>query len=125
MQPPAPRPAASGALSSRELNGEGLLEELAELRQVQLAQKELNDCALSARELSGMRVGEAQGRLKALAAGRFVGSPALAALLVRWAQRLKSEADVPILSSHLERLALTSAIVTALRRAQSRVRVAR
>lgn len=119
--PPTARAPASGPLANRELNGEVLLDELAELRQAQVTQRDLNDCALGVRELSGVRVAEAQSRLKALATGRFAQQPALAGLLVRWAAKLKSEVDVPLLTSHLERLAMTSAVVSALRRGQDRL----
>lgn len=125
MATAAPRAAPSGALASRELNGEVLLEELGELRQAQVPQRDLNDMALAARELGGMRVPEAQARLKALASGRFVTQPPLAGLLVRWGQKLRTEADVGALASHLERLALTSSIVSVLRRGQAKLKRAR
>ncbi len=119
MAPPRPQPSAP--FVSRELNGEQLLEELADLRNSQIPQKHLNDCALAVRELSGVRVSEASTRLKALATSRFASQPALASLLVRWAGRLKSEVDVPLLVGHLERLALTAAIVGGLRRGAERL----
>lgn len=106
---------------SRELNGEILLEELADLRQAQVQPKHLHDAVLVLRELEGRRVSEAQTRIKALASNRFQGQPALAGLLVRWSAKLKSEVDVPLLVQHLERLALTAGIVGALRRAQDRL----
>ncbi|MBS1150670.1 MAG: hypothetical protein H6Q89_2368, partial [Myxococcaceae bacterium] len=59
--------------------------------------------------------------LKALASGRFAGQPALASLLVRWAAKLKTEFDVSLLVGHLERLALTAAVVGALRRGSERL----
>ncbi len=119
MAPPRPQPSAP--FVSRELNGEQLLEELADLRNSQVAQKHLNDCALAVREFSGVRVSEASTRLKALATSRFASQPALASLLVRWAGRLKSEVDVPLLVAHLERLALTAAVVGGLRRGAERL----
>lgn len=111
----------SPPFASRELNGEVLLEELADLRQAQVQQRHLNDCVLNLRGLEGVRVSDAAARLKQLASNRFAGQPALASLLVRWAAKLKSEVDVPLLVSHLERLALASAIVTALRRGTERL----
>lgn len=111
----------SPPFASRELNGEVLLEELADLRNAQVQQRHLNDCVLNLRGLEGVRVSEAAARLKQLASNRFSGQPALASLLVRWAARLKSEVDVPLLVSHLERLALISALVTTLRRGSERL----
>src|SRR5438128_2020958 len=108
--------AASAAFQNRELNGELLLEELSDLRQAQIQQKHLNDCVANLRGISGVRVSEASQQLKAVASGRFGAQPALASLLVRWAAKLKTEHDVSLLVGHLERLALTSAVVSALRR---------
>lgn len=102
---------------SREFNGEVLLEELAELRDARVHQKNLVDLVAGLRDLSGARVSEASQRLTQLAANRFMAYPVLSSLLVRWAKRLKTEADVPLLVGHLERLALLSATVGALRRA--------
>lgn len=113
--------AASAPFLSRELNGELLLEELADLRVAQVQQKHLNDCVANLRGLSGARVSEASQQLKALASGRFSGQPALASLLVSWAAKLKSELDVPLLVGHLERLALTAAVVGALQRGGERL----
>jgi hypothetical protein len=111
----------SAPFASRELNGEVLLEELADLRNAQVQQRHLNDCIVNLRGLEGVRVSEAAARLKQLASNRFAGQPALASLLVRWAARLKNEVDVPLLVSHLERLAMTSALLTALRRGNERL----
>ena len=113
--------AASAPFKNRELNGELLLEELAELRAGQVQQKHLNDCVANLRGISGGRVSEATQQLKAMATGRFGAQPALASLLVRWSTRLKSELDVALLVGHLERLALTAALVGALRRCGERL----
>lgn len=107
----------STPFASRELNGEVLLEELTDLRGAQILQKHLNDLVVGLRDLEGVRVSEAAQRLKHLAANRFSGTPALASVLVRWAGKLKAEADVPLLIAHFERLAITAAIVGAIRRA--------
>ncbi|MFZ5443958.1 MAG: hypothetical protein ACOZQL_28400 [Myxococcota bacterium] len=115
MAPPRAQP--STPFVSRELNGEVLLEELADLRNAQVPQKHLVDLVAGLRDLEGVRVSEAAQRLKQLAANRFSGTPALASLLVRWAARLKTEPDVPLLISHFERLAITASIVGAIRRA--------
>ncbi|MBI3184948.1 MAG: hypothetical protein HYZ28_22640 [Myxococcales bacterium] len=119
---PPPRKQVSPPFASRELNGETLLEELDSLREAQVGQKHLNDCAVALRQLNGVRVSEAAARIRQLATGRFAGQPALASLLVRWAARLKSEVDVPLFSSHIERLALTSALIAAMRRGADRLR---
>lgn len=102
---------------SREFNGEVLLEELGELRDAQVPQRHLVDLAAAVRDLNGARVSEATQRLAALAGNRFAGTPALASLIVRWSKRLKADVDVPLLVGHFERLALTAAMVGALRRA--------
>ncbi|MCA3014087.1 MAG: hypothetical protein INH41_17030 [Myxococcaceae bacterium] len=116
----AARPTPSAPFVSRELNGELLLDELADLRNAQVSQKQLDDLARALRTLEGARVSEAVGQLKALAANRFAGQPALGALLVRWSAKLKSELDVPLLAAHLERLALVSAMLSAMRRGADR-----
>lgn len=113
--------AASAPFQNRELNGELLLEELADLRQGQVQQKHLNDCVANLRGMSGSRVTEAAQQLKALAAGRFGAQPALASLLVRWSSKLKTELDVSLLMGHLDRLTLTAALVGALRRGSERL----
>jgi hypothetical protein len=112
----ASRAQSSAPFASRELNGEVLLEELGDLRASQVPQRHLDDCALAMRDFSGLRASEAVTRLKHLASNRFAGQPALASLLVRWAARLKSDHDVPLLLAHFERLALTSALVAVVRR---------
>ena len=117
----ATRPQPSAPFASRELNGDVLLEELTDLRTAQVQQRHLNDAVIGLQDLAGARVSEASARLKSLASNRFAGQPALASLLVRWAAKLKSELDVPMLVSHFERLALTSALVTALRRGAERL----
>ena len=113
--------AASAPFQNRELNGELLLEEMADLRQAQVQQKHLNDCVANLRTLSGSRVSEASQQLKALATGRFAGQPALASLLVRWSAKLKTEFDVSLLVGHLERLALANSVIAAVRRASERL----
>jgi hypothetical protein len=113
----ATHPQLSPPFASRELNGEVLLDCLDELRGAQVHQQHLTDCVTALRDLRGARVPDAVARLKYLAANRFAAQPALASLLVRWAQKLRGEADVGALVGHLERLALTAAIISALRRA--------
>jgi hypothetical protein len=121
--PPPPPPKAQPAppFANRELNGEVLLEELSDLRAAQVQQKQLNDCVIGLRELSGVRASEAALRIKQLATARFAQQPAMAGLLVRWAQRLKTDVDVPLLVGHFERLAMVAAVMGALRRACERL----
>lgn len=117
--PPPPRP-LSAPFATRELNGEVLLEELNDLRDSRVGSQHLIDCALVVRQLRNVRVSEATLRLKQLAGGRFQAQPALAALLMRWASKLKTEADVTAFASHIERLALTAGLLGAIRRAHDR-----
>jgi hypothetical protein len=119
--PQPPRAQAAPPFANRELNGEVLLEELSDLRTAHVQQKALVDCVVGLRDLSGVRVSEAVMRIKQLAAGRFAGQPAMAGLLVRWAGRLKSEVDVPLLVGHFERLAMVAGTLSALRRAADRL----
>ncbi len=118
-QPPAKGP-VSAALQSRELNGEVLLDELNELRMGAVQQAALIDLSTGAREMSGMRVNEAQQWLKTFGQ-RFPTQPALGNFLNRWAQKLKSDFDVPLLVSHLERLALAAVMLAAVRRCSERL----
>lgn len=111
-----PGKALSPPFASRELNGEVLLEELSDLRDARIGTQPLIDCAIAVRTLKTARVTEAAVKLRQLAGGRFQSQPALGALLMRWAAKLKSEQDVLALTSHLERLALTSALLGAVRR---------
>ena len=119
---PAPAPGQPSAhFAHRELNGEQLLEELQALRDAQVRQKDLEDCARALRTLSGMRVGEASRRIREVATGRFAGQPALASLLVRWAARMRVEAAVGALSVHFPKLAMTGPVIGALRRGGERL----
>ncbi|MGV3622311.1 MAG: hypothetical protein ACO1OB_15950 [Archangium sp.] len=107
----------STPFASRELNGEVLIEELNDLRNAQVPSKLLSELVVGLRDLQGVRVSEAAQRLSHLAANRFSATPALSSLLVRWSKKLKVEADVPLLVSHFERLAITAAVVASVRRA--------
>ena len=109
-------PVPSASFAHRELNGQLLLEELRALREAQVRQRHLEDCAQALRGLEGMRVGEASRRIREIASGRFTGQPALASLMVRWAAKMRVEEDVAALGQHFRRLALTAALVGALRR---------
>ncbi len=105
----------------REFNGEILLEELQQLRDAQVRQKQLDDCANVVRSLPGMRVDTAQQRLRQIADGRFQSQPALANLLVRHGSKLRTDSDVAALALHFRRLALTSALIGAIRRGSDRI----
>jgi hypothetical protein len=106
----------SGSFSSREFNGEVLLGELIDLKDASLQQTQLDDLALAVEQLEGSTVSQAASALKQLAVGRYCEMPAVAKLLVHWASRLKLPADVSQLIGHFHRLALTFAIVGAVRR---------
>ncbi len=117
----AARPQPSAPFAGRELNGEQLLDELAELRTAQVSPRHLEELARSLRELEGRRAPEAASQLKQLALNRFAAQPALASLLTRWAGRLKADVDVPLLVGHLERLAIVSAVLGAFRKGAERL----
>lgn len=119
--PPPPKTQASAPFSSRELNGEVLVEELSDLRLAQVQARHLMDLANGVRDVIGVPVSEAALRLKAMAGQRFAGQPAVASLLVRWALRVKTEQDLKVLSAHLLRLAVTNALLPSLRRAAERL----
>lgn len=106
--------------AARELNGEVLLQELEQLRDAQVGARHLVDLGVAVRALKGLRVSEANARLRQLAQSRFQGQPALATLLAKWANRLKSEADVELLRGHFERLSLSSVLVGAMWRVADR-----
>ncbi len=118
---PAAGSKPSAPFMNRELNGEQLLEELAELRQSQVQVRALFEAVSALKELEGLPVGEAALYLKQLAQERFAAHGVVQALLLKWAGRLKAQADLPLLVDHLERLVLTAAMVGALRRATERM----
>ncbi len=112
MAPPRSQP--SSAFASRELNGEVLLDELNELRQGQVPQRPLDECARALQKLNGP-TSQCAATVRHLASSRFAGYPALVSLLRRWATRLKTEADGPLLAAHFERLAISAAVINSLR----------
>ena len=118
---PSSRQKLCAPLASRELDGEVLLSELEQLKVGRVRQSRLNDCALELRAVAALGVAEAVAQTRQLASERFGDCPALAALMVRWAARLRTDVDVPALASHLERLALASALIGAIRRGQARL----
>ena len=109
----AARPNLSAPFSHREFNGEHLIGELKKLRLGQLSQKELTGCALTLKALAKVRAPELAQRLRALAKE---SSPALGTLLKEWSTKLGRDEDVPVLVSHVQRLAMTSALLDAARR---------
>lgn len=115
MVPPKPQP--STPFASREFNGELLVQELGDLHA--LTVRQWSEVALAMRDLMGVRAGEAGQKLQQLATGRFASPPPLAALLKLSAKKLKVDADVPLLISHFERLAITAAITHVISRAGS------
>ncbi len=105
---------ASTPFRHRELNGELLLAELASLRAAAVTQSELNALAAGCQAWASLSVLVAakalvqQGGTTSVALGRFVEE---------WAKKLKHPPDVALLAEHFERLAMTSACISALRRA--------
>lgn len=114
----AVKPNLSAPLAHREFNGEHLFAELKQLRMGQVAQKELNECALSLRRLTRLRAPELAQKLRLLSKER---APALGTLLKDWAAKVNRDEDVPVLVSHVQRLAMTSALLDATRRASARL----
>ncbi len=123
VAPPAPprRPSVTPPFSGRDFNGATLLAELNQLREAQVRQPQLNDCALALRQLRRLKAPDAANKIRHLAGGRFASQPALGALLVRWASRLRADADVEALVGHMERLVLSSALIGAMRRGAERL----
>jgi hypothetical protein len=117
----AARHQPSAPFVNRELNGEDLLDELLELRNAQVKQKHLEELASALRALEGSPVKEAVKGLTSLATNRFSAQPVLAALLVRWSKKLKTDLDVGLLLDHLERLTLVSLLIFAFRKGASRL----
>lgn len=118
----APRPdLRSAPFSHREFNGETLIAELASLREGQVRQKQLEDCAVALRSLKGLSVADATARLRQVATGRFQTQPALARLMVSWSGKLRTEADVTALVAHFQQLARVGALIAALRRRGERL----
>lgn len=111
----------SPPFAHREFNGETLLEELRDLRQAAVPQRQLDDCALAMRHLRTTPVAELAPRLKQLAQARFGAQPEMAGLLVRWAAKVRSAQDVMALCLHFERLALASALISAMYRGSGRL----
>lgn len=111
----------SPPFAHREFNGETLLEELRDLRQAAVPQRQLDDCALAMRPMRGTAPSELSARLKQLAQSRFGAQPEVAGLLVRWAAKVKTPDDVTALCQHFERLAMASALISAMYRGSGRL----
>lgn len=112
--------APSAPFADRELNGTVLLDELRSLREAAVRQGDLNACAQAVEPLRGASIPRATTQLKRLAQERFEDRPEIAALLSKWADLLRQPADLDRLCEHLERLALTSAVLGALWRTAGR-----
>lgn len=118
----APRPELRSApFSHREFNGETLIEELAALRDGQVRQKHLEECAAALRPLKAAGLTDATTRLRQLAAGRFQKQRALAHLLTTWSVKLRTDADVTALVAHFQQMAIVGALLGALRRPGERL----
>jgi hypothetical protein len=111
----------SAPFASRTFNGEQLLDELADLRSGLVSQNDLNELHHELRALQPARTSEVVSRLRVLASGRFAQSP-VGALLTRWAQRLKTPTDASLLMGHVGRLAVASALLSAVRQAAPRLK---
>jgi hypothetical protein len=118
---PSARSMASPAFAHREFNGEVLLDELADLRAARLSQAQLNEVATALRALRDSKPAPATAALRQLAQTRFSRPERLAELLLHWGQRLRTEADVEAVVGHFRRLALTGALLTAVRRGADRL----
>lgn len=121
MNPPAKPPPPSPPFAAKELNGEGMLEELQHLRDAVVNQKHLNDCALAVKNLPSKGLLEAMMEIKQLAMARFQGQPELARLLVTWAAKVKGPRDFLEMCGHFHRLAITSALLASMYRGASRL----
>lgn len=97
---------ASAPFRDREFNGTTLLEEWSELRAEPGAALAVAHAALAVRALEGIPATDARTRLARWAAAARQQAPALAALVLRWAGRLRTPSDTALLAGHLQRLAL-------------------
>jgi hypothetical protein len=120
LNPPRPAP-LSAPFAAREFDGEGLLAEIQHLREAQVGQKHLNDCAAALRPLLDRNPIEGMQHIKQLATARFQTQPELARLLVLWAAKVKSPRDFQAVCMHFQRLALTSSLVGAIHRGAARL----
>ena len=111
----------SPPFAHREFNGETLLEELRALRQAAVPQRQLDDCAIAVRALKGTPAMDLPTRFRDLAQARFGAQPEIAGLLVRWAAKVKSDADAAAICDHLQRLAICSSLISAMYRGASRL----
>jgi hypothetical protein len=115
------KPKLSAPFVNRELNGELLIEELADLRTGMVQERTLVDCAQCVSELVALGVEEARRELRTLSRERFAHAPALATLMTQWAGRLRLAPDVPKLVGHFERLSTTLLLLSALKRGAPRL----
>lgn len=111
----------SAFFANRELNGEVLLGEVNRLRAGQVGQAHVADCAMMLRPLEGQRPSDAKSQLRLIAEGRFASQPAMGELLVFWAEKLFTDADVDELVHHVQRLAVASGALNAMWRTRQRL----
>jgi hypothetical protein len=111
----------SAPFADRELNGTQLLEELTALRAAGVTPAQLLTCDRALNTLQGMAARAAADELRQVAVQEFAPTPALAQLLVRWAQKVRLDGDVEVLRGHVHRLALNAALLAALWQAAARL----
>lgn len=111
----------SPAFADREFNGTVLVQEIEELSSSGVPPEQISECGQDLQGLLGLPPQEASARIHALAKTRASTHPALAALLSRWAPRIKMHVDLPLLISHFNRLAMAMAALPALRAAAGRL----
>jgi hypothetical protein len=109
----------SAAFRNRELNGTQLLDELAELRSTSVSQRLLDSTAAMLAPLRGLLAKDAQAQAFRYSKSIRADSSALAELVEHWGKKLKTKADVVLFIAHFEKLALTSALLSALRQLQA------
>ncbi len=111
----------SAAFLHREVDGEDLLSELNELREGQVAQRQLVEIVARLKPLRSLSFVEGSTEIRRLLDDHSNDAPRLAALVRRWAQRLRVDDDVPMLVAHFERLMLSSAILPVIRSGAARL----
>ena len=111
----------SAALAHREFDGEDMLLALKELKAARVQQKQMTQCALALRPLTRWALEDARREMVRLSKTQFAGPAELALFLSGWAQKLKTEKDLKVFCRHVERMALTAGLLSALRRASQRL----
>lgn len=112
-------PALSPPFANREFNGEVLLAELTQLRAAQVPVGRLSEAHLALRESERVELASWPTHLRNIAVTRLSGAPAVAGLVAMWVGRVKSNEDRRAVIEHFERLAVTAAILSAVREVAS------